>query len=182
MCSLFDYLANKLSKDKNVDSSVNISGEKRTQNLLKLFPPNDKKAFTFHVNTFPHRSAPTCASKISLLLFRRRPGPYVTMLLTIFKTGSVNSCPAARIFHRDSICCRRNGFGISNVSRRRIKSKSSSLLTVWQHDDSRNFHYIRTLCTRPSAIYVDHHQPARLSTSQTTSLDDTLLRISLRCS
>lgn len=136
MCSLFDYLANKLSKDKNVDSSVNISGEKRTQNLLKLFPPNDKKAFTFHVNTFPHRSAPT--SKISLSLFRR-PGPYVTMLLTTFKTGSVNSCPAARIFHRDSICYRRNGFGISNVSRRRIKSKSFSLLTVWLHDDSRKF-------------------------------------------
>lgn len=69
MCSLFDYLANKLSKDKNVDSSVNISDEKLEIKLKLATFPTKQKAFTIHANTFLYRLCATCAPKISLLPF-----------------------------------------------------------------------------------------------------------------
>lgn len=90
MCSLFDYLANKLSKDKNVDSSVNISDEKHDINIKLATFPTKQKLSQFTQTLFFIVYAPL-VRQISLLPFGG--SELCNKLLTTFKTGSVNICP-----------------------------------------------------------------------------------------
>lgn len=91
MCSLFDYLANKLSKDKNVDSSVNISDEKHEIKIKLATFPTEQKLSHFTQTLFFIVYAPLVHRKF--LFYLSEALNLCNKLLTTFKTGSVNSCP-----------------------------------------------------------------------------------------